>query len=203
MKPYIFICLSFITLFTGCIIERPTYYVSPLNGNSTSYHAMPLKKDSVTTATYASGSLYFGSANTVQTDKVFQLEGSVYQTKQFGIFEAYYGANILFGNYKVTPFDTSKFYTGANWNALNAASGNKLYEGVGAEGGINLVHVTRHGEWRIIGTELSMHQEFGNYARFRKNLPSNAANLIIRAAICQQSGLIQKPFAKQNPGHSV
>ena len=200
MKPYIFICLLFITLFSSCIVERPTYYVSPLNGNSTSYHAIPLKKDSIKTATYASGSLYFGSANTSQTDKVFQFEGAVYQTKQFGIFEAYYGANVLLGNYKVTPFDTASFYTNANWKALNARSGNKLYEGIGVEGGIDLVHVTRHGEWRIIGAELSTHQEFGDYVSFRKNLPADAANLIIRSGNLTTIGFNTETIRKTKQG---
>ncbi len=200
MKLLYSICLFVIVSFSSCIIERPTYYVSPFNGNSTAYHTMPLKKDSIKTATYTGGNLYFGRANTNQTDKVIHFEGNIYQAKQFGIFQAYYGANAGFGNYKVAPFDTATDYTTANWKALNAMAGNKFYGSIGAEGGINLVHVTRHGEWRIIGTELSTHHELGSYAKFRKNLPDNAANLIIRSPNFSTVGFNTETVRKTNHG---
>ncbi len=134
MIPCRFLLLCFIIGFTGCLIERSTYYVSPLNGNSTSYYAKPLLKDSVSTATYASGSVYFGSANTLMTDKVWNLQGAVYQVKQFDMFQAYYGVNAFFGSYKVASFDTTRFNTSNNWKALNQLAGTKSYAGAGISG---------------------------------------------------------------------
>ena len=200
MKVYsLFFALLFLLVcFTGCI-ERPVYYVSPYNGNSTSYHTMPLKKDSVKTATYASGSLYLGQANTALTDKVFNFEGSIYQAKQFGIFEAYYGVDASIGNYNVALYDSDAYAT-IDYQTLNANAGNKLYEGLGVEGGINLVHVTRHGEWRVIGTELTGHTDFGSYANFRKTLPATAANLIIRQQTYSTLGFNTESIRKTKHG---
>lgn len=200
MKWHIFIYIFIAVAFSSCIIERPTYYVSPLNGNNTSYHAMPLLSDSTKKATYASANLYFGNANTNQTDRVFNFQGSVYQARQFGIFEAYYGADIFAGNYKVAPFDTATYNTSLNWKTLNAMAGNKLYTGIGLSGGMNIVQPTRRGEWRIIGTELATHQEMGAYSAFRKKLPADAANLIIRSGNFTTIGLNTETVRKTKKG---
>jgi len=200
MKLYVSLCLCIAIAFSSCIIERPTYYVSPLNGNNTLYHAMLLQKDSISKATYASASLYLGNANTNQTDKVFNFQGSVYQARQFGIFEAYYGADAFAGNYKVTAFDTATYNSSIDWKALNAMAGNKLYTGIGLAGGMNIVHTTRHGEWRIIGAELASHQDFGAYYDFRKKLPANAANLIVRSGNFTTIGLNTETVRKTKQG---
>jgi hypothetical protein len=44
-------------------------------------------------------------------------------------------------------------------------------------------------EWRALGIETTVQNEFGNYADFRKSLPDSAANVIFRKTLTATIGL--------------
>ncbi|HUP11517.1 MAG TPA: hypothetical protein VM187_04880 [Niastella sp.] len=158
-------------LLGGCIEHR--YYVSPYNGNHSTYHPIPLKTDSVRSGYYVAGTVAIGGANDQGVDDVFAFHGNVSGGHNLGLFQAFYGLSLSAGNYKV---DTA---TGVY------RPGNKSFGGTGFEGGINVVMPFEGGEWRLIGVETSLYNEFGKYLQFRKTLPDpdsydNVIDLVVR-----------------------
>jgi hypothetical protein len=175
--------LNLVLLLAICFLSscyRQVFYVSPYNGNNESYHAMPLKADSIKSTTAVSGNLFVGAANTQGSDNVIAFNGSVYRTHQFGIFQAYYSGDLSLGNYNVTHLDSAGLDPAVNFRYVNSAAGSKFFYGYGAEGGINIVVPFHKGEWRALGIEGSTHQELGSYLDFRQKMPDSAATLIIR-----------------------
>jgi hypothetical protein len=171
------------TLCVGC--KESAYFQSPFQSNANTYKAMPRPgHDGAKTATYASGTFSFGGANHRWRDGVLSLTGSLHRGHAFGNFRAFYGVDGALGGYKVRPLHPGSGHFDEaypNDSLINVRSGRKFFGGVGASGGIYLTHPFNNGgEWRIIGTELSWMNEFGNYHSFRKNLPDTAANLISR-----------------------
>jgi hypothetical protein len=157
-----------------------------MHGLTNSYKAMPLKSDSIGPAFYAHGSVLAGFSNDRLQDDVIAVQGGLHNTHQFGNFQAYYGVNGSLGNYRVSSGYNNPdrgILTGFNSNLddslLNALSGNYRFGSWGLSGGLNIVtDFPGGGEWRILGLELDWQQEWGNYYRFRKNLPKSAANVI-------------------------
>lgn len=178
--------LSF--LFSRC----GTYsglYQSPLPTVSAPYTVIPLKSDSLRSATYISGGITEGGANEDLSDNLLALTGSIYRSHNFGHFQGFYGVNASIGSYYVRshPYVT--------WNAINnaminAAAGGKFFGGYGASGGIDFVHpIFRGSEWRVLGLSFSLQNEFGDYGRFRKALPDSAAGTIFHNNLIGVLGL--------------
>jgi hypothetical protein len=160
----------------GCV--RQNYFLSPFQANTPTYHSMPQLSEHAHTANYISGNFAKGSANKGD-DRVFDFKGEFYRAHSFGIFEAYYGAELALGNYIVSqqrpPTNSARdsFIT----NVLNKGIGNKFFGGYGFNGGISMVVPANYGrgEWRAIGIETSLTNEFGQYLLFRKQLPDSVA----------------------------
>ncbi|MEI9933854.1 MAG: hypothetical protein WDM71_03185 [Ferruginibacter sp.] len=95
---------------------------------------MPLKSDSVKSATFVGGNFYSGDANSQSSDYVFAFDGNISRSQQFGLFEAYYGADISLGNYKVATVDS--YYNSPTVNAqiINSMAGHKFFGGGGLSG---------------------------------------------------------------------
>jgi hypothetical protein len=177
-----------VTAFTGC--RQYAFYQSPLHANTSSYKATPLKSDSMAAATYASVNFMVGGANHRWHDNTWSFTGSLHRSHNFGMFQAYYGANTTLGVYDVRPYITSNdtvniprtsSFRPFDEAAINSRSGNKFFGAWGLMGGINVVvPAGRKSEWRALGTELSWNQEFGRYLDYRKDLPAGAANIVSR-----------------------
>lgn len=153
-------------VMAGCSVQQ-AYYVSPFNGNHHSYHPLPLQADSARSAYYLGAAIGFGAANDNETDQLSLFQAHVSGGHNFRPLQVYYSLGLSMGKYIVA----------AN-NALWRSS--YFYGGGGAEAGINAVVPFRNGEWRIIGVEGSLRQEFGDYLAFRKGLAPAAADLIVR-----------------------
>jgi hypothetical protein len=165
-------------LFTGC--KESAYFQSPFQSNANTYKAMPRASQGMKAATYASGTFSAGGANHRWRDGVLSFTGSLHRGHAFGNFRAFYGVDGILGGYKVRPLHGTGFLEHAypNDSLIYSRSGRKFFGGYGASGGIYLAQPFNNGgEWRIIGTELSWQNEFGDYYSFRKNLPDTAANL--------------------------
>lgn len=168
-------------LLTGC--TQYAYYQSPMHANTAIYKPIPLKKDSCSSAIYANGALTTGGTNENLRDGVKAFLGSLHKSHNFGMFQAYYGVSGALGRYRVERvYNSTNSYRNENLNdsLINGLSGNKFFGSYGAVGGINVVMPFRSGEWRIIGTEISLTNEFGRYLDFRNSLPDTAANIIER-----------------------
>ena len=189
-----------IFLLSGCALQQ-VYYVSPFNGNNTSYHAIPLKSDSTKSSNYISGSLYFGTANAHYSDDVFSFESNIYHCNQFGVFQSYYGIDASLGNYHVGTL-TGAYY-GQTVEYINPKAGNKFFGGIGIQGGMNFVLPLSHGEWRLMGIEMSSHMEYGSYLKFRKEIPDHLATLNIPSNTFSTIGLYSELVIKVKHGCSL
>ena len=179
---HLLISVVILSLFAKCTTSN--YYLNSLNGNHHYYHSIPLKSDSIVSALYFGSSIDLGAAN--YSDGVKSFGANIYRTHSFGIIQAYYEAGVTIGRYNVIkkrpdPYgsrDTTRI------NTYNNMTGPKFFGGYGFDGGLNIVvPVGRKGsEWRIIGFETSLQEEFGNYLKFRKNLPDSVSIINMKSS---------------------
>ena len=159
-----------------------------------------MKVDSLRSGIYVSGIFSSGSANDRAADHVTMFQGSLHRSSNFGIFQAYYGANLSLGSYYVNDYLNLNYnFNGSNgyfWDSTNhIPASHKFFGSYGISGGINIVathqHVRkyRHSEWRILGLETSLQREFGTYSDMRSKLSDTAANIIFRKKFSAYLGL--------------
>jgi hypothetical protein len=180
-----------IVLLTGCV--RQNYYLSPFHAISNPYHTIPLKSDHIRSASYINSSISVGDANRLRND-VLSFHGEYYRAHSFGNFEAYYGGNFSLGYYKVSSEFYGPTYSSADSfivKSINDRAGIKNFAGYGVTGGIAIVipYVRRGGEWRILGIEFSMQNEFGQYLKFRRTLPDSIATANTNASFFPTIGI--------------
>jgi hypothetical protein len=190
------------SLCCSCGPERQGYLLSPLNASSNTYRVIPMKMDSLKFAIYVNGIFSSGSANDQAADHVTMFQGSLHRSNNFGIFQAYYGANLSLGSYYVEDYyNLNHNFNGGNGYPYLMDSSNHIpgshnfFGSYGISGGIDIVathqHVRkyRHSEWRILGLETSLQREFGTYSDMRGKLPDTAANIIFRKQFSAYLGL--------------
>jgi hypothetical protein len=187
-----------ITLLNSCMEARQGYYLSPNNANSIPYHPIPLHTDSVRNAIYINGGYYIGTANYFGFDQVSVGQLSIHRSSNFGLFQAYYGADISLGAYNIADFYNSHYhYSGGLFSSIpitddtifHIPDKGQFFGSYGISGGINIVNASAGHEWRALGIEASVQNEFGNYSDFRKSLPDSAANVIFRKTLTATLGL--------------
>lgn len=166
-----------LVIFTGCF--RQAYYVSPMNGHTNSYSTIPLQSEKVKSATYAKGTVLLGILNDYGADASSAVQGAISRSHNFGSFQAYYGTGFTLGSYSLSPFDTGYNSTGLIAADINKHSGRNFFGAVGVDGGINVIVPMRGGEWRALGVETSLQQEFGEYLKARKAIPDSAVTHIV------------------------
>jgi hypothetical protein len=172
------LCLICLCFCSSCI--RRAYYYSPLQGNAFTYHAIPVGSDSVKAATYASGAISLGGMNEDWRDNVYSFKAGLHRSHVVDNFRFYYGATIALGSYNVKSYDNyyyDNYYL--DTSSINHHAGAKTFGGYGLNAGFSAsVPMGRRGEWRYVGVEGSLYNEFGDYYSFRKNLPDSAATII-------------------------
>ncbi len=185
-------------LLQGCVITSQSYYLSPQNANSNPYHTIPMISDSIKGATYGSFVYTPGNANYQGSDRLWSLQTSIYRSNNFGRVQAYYGANITLGSYRVGEFyniiyryDPTIFGPVSNPidTIYHIPPSYQTFGSYGVSGGLNYVIPFKKGEWRALGIETSLQNEFGNYAGFRNSLPDTAATVIFRKRFTGTIGL--------------
>jgi hypothetical protein len=200
-----------IVCLPGCIV-RQAFFVSPFNGNNLEYHPIPTIRDSVHAVIYSSLSYSNGSANDFGTDYLWSFHTSVFAAHQYENFQFHYGLGLTLGTYHMGTWkvDTGG-YRGYSLFAspntalptavqVNAYSGPHSFGGVGFQGGINGVTSIGPGEWRYLGLETSVTQEFGNYLAVRKQMPDSIATLINRSPLFATLGITTELVAKVGHG---
>ena len=161
-------------LFCSSCVET-SYFQSPLQGNNQGYHAVPVASDSVKSATYINASLSFGGSNQNWRDAVYALQAGLHRGHVLDNFRLNYGASLVVGSYNVKPY--YDYYSNKPNAGINV--GSKFFGAYGFYGGISAAApLGRRGEWRYIGLEGSLFNEFGDYYTFRKNLPDSLASEI-------------------------
>ena len=187
-----------VVLLNSCIESRQGYYLSPNNSNSIPYHPIPLHSDSIRSALYINGGYYIGNANYFGYDQVSVGQLSIQRSNNFGIFQAYYSANIHLGAYNIADFYNSHYHYSGGWFSFVPVAEDTIYHipdqgkffgSYGASGGINIVNASGKHEWRALGIEATIQNEFGNYSDFRKGLPDSAANVIFKKTLTVTMGL--------------
>jgi len=159
--------------FTSCI--QRTYYQSPLLGIVPAFRTMPVASDSLKAATYVNATVSLGGMNQNLHDDVFSFQSGLYRSHVLGNFRINYGAAVAAGTYHVDAYHA--FYPDTVSRIKNP--GTKFFGAVGGYGGISVARpMGRRGEWRYIGLEGSLFNEWGDYYSFRKGLADSAANTI-------------------------
>lgn len=174
------IIFSLISICFFSCIGRQAYYVSPFNGITNQYHTIPMRSDSVKSASYANATISIGGANEGETDPVFSLTTDLSRSHNFGVLQAYYGAGISIGSYKIKPYDSLGNNNTVNYRIINQNKGNYFFGGGTFDGGINFVASFDDFEWRVFGAETSLRQEFGDYVHARNKIPDSAATVVVR-----------------------
>lgn len=177
------LCYLFLCLAVGSCITPRSYIMSPMDINSSPYQSLPSTVDSQKAATYASFAFNGGGSNQTLRDGVFGIRAGISRSYQFGSFQAYYGGGINLGNYSMADGYAYRDYrplNGMNDTSYHYLSSNKFFGSYRVGGGMNLVipFGNGRGEWRIIGFETSYQREFGDYVRYRKQLPDSVADLV-------------------------
>jgi len=177
-KTLLLIGLVTALIFTSCI--HKSYYQSPVQGNIPSFHAIPLASDSLKSAVYVTATLSLGGMNERLRDNVISFQGGLHRSHAIDHFRMYYGASLAVGNYNVKRYDYYYYDTYyADTISINKNAGGKLFGAYGGYGGISAAaRMGRRGEWRYIGIEGNLFNEFGDYYTFRKSLPDSAATTI-------------------------
>jgi hypothetical protein len=208
-SPILLILLAAGFLSSGCFTTSPhqqPFYVSPFNGNSQTYHPLPLHTDSAPTAVYVGGSAFAGYANDMSTDHLGGANLSLHVAQHKGLWQWHYGLDATAGSYTLGTWkDNTKpsaiffpiilVYGNKTYPAplkadeLNAMSGSRFFGGLGFSGGFNGVIPMGQGEWRFLGVETSLHQEFGDYRQFREKLPDSLASYNVHQSFFGTAGL--------------
>jgi hypothetical protein len=100
----------------------------------------------------------------------------------------------------VNSFDSIGTSRTVNYKIINQFAGSKFFGAAGFEAGLNLVIPLGISEWRVIGIETSMQQEFGKYLQFRKQLPDSVATLLVRNSFLVTLGGYSEITAKIKHG---
>jgi hypothetical protein len=161
-----------------------------MNSQSAPYHTIPFKADSLKSAFYGSLIYTAGTANDKGRDWINAGQASIYRSHNLGNFQAFYGANITLGAYHQTEFYNANYTPGSAGligggdqpiDTFYQIPAHKYSFGsYGISGGINGVKSSGNTEWRYLGFETTLQNEFGDYYSFRKNLPDSAANIIFK-----------------------
>jgi hypothetical protein len=174
------VLFSFITISFFSCIGRQAYYVSPFNGINTPYHSVPMRGDSIKSASYFNASITAGGANEGENDPKYSLTADFSRSHNFGIFQAYYAGGLTVGSYRMKPYDSVGNNYTVNYRIINHNRGTYFFGGGGFDGGINIVTGSKDFEWRIFGLETSLRQEFGEFAKVRERIPDSAVTVVIR-----------------------
>jgi hypothetical protein len=171
--------IIFLLLLQSCV-GRQAFYMSPFNGLTGTYHTVPMLRDSVRSATYASAVFSSGSANDNGSDRVLAFRAGLSRSHSFGRFGAWYGASFIAGNYEVSTFDSFFNNNTVRYKIINQLAGRKAFTGGSLDGGLHFIVPGKKGEWRVLGVEGSYAREYGDYLHFRQVLPDSAATIISR-----------------------
>jgi hypothetical protein len=172
MKNSLLLYLSIIVCLVGCI--EPAYFISPLNSTSQTYHTIPLRSDSIKSATYVNGIITLGGANQNGRDNIYSFNGNISQSHNIGHLQAWYGIGVTAGNYLIQKYSETDIVIPPTDNFFCA---------VGLNGGVNVVvpFGNRGSEWRVIGIETSVQNEFGDYLKLRKSLIDSTTYSLVEA----------------------
>ncbi len=187
-RKYAFYGLSML-LLSGCV-GRQAFFVSPFNGVNNPYHTIPTKKDSLSSAFYINAALAWGSANDNAGDRVFAAYTNISQGLNFGRFQAFYGIGIGAGSYRVDTYGQDSILNPTvNARVIDANAGRKSFGGYGFDGGINYTISGKKNEWRMLGLEMSLRKDYGQYLSFRERLPPGSATINIQQSFYSTAGL--------------
>lgn len=166
----ILLCCLF---FTSCI--QKAYYQGPMVGSTSVYHTMPVASDSQKSATYANAAIGLGGMNERLRDDVFSFQSGFSRSHVLNSWRLNYGASVAVGTYHVDA--SAPLYPDTVSRIKN--TGTKFFGTYGGYASVSAATpLGRRGEWRYIGLEGNLFNEFGSYYTFRKDIPDSAANTI-------------------------
>lgn len=200
-KTLLIACLFIAVTLSSCL--HKAYYQHPVQANIPTYHVVPVASDSLASATFISGAFSLGGMNENLRDNVFSLQAGLHRSHVINKIRLYYGASAAVGSYTIKHYDYysySPYY--ADTSYINKNAGTKFWGAYGAYAGISAsARMGRRGEWRYLGLEGNLYNEFGNYYNFRKNMPDSAATTIDRKQYIGSLGISTELIFKGRSGN--
>ncbi len=187
-------------LLTSCGPQRKNaVFQHPMVGVTSGYHAMPVSSDSIKAATYADASFSIGQMGVSMHDDIFSFQGRVHRAVLLDNVRLYGGCMVALGNYRVKPYNGLSL--GLASGSLDSQTHNRFFGSYGVFGGVSLsAPVKRRHEWRYIGIEGGICNEFGNFLSFRKSLPDSVYRGNDRNSVIGSLGLTTEVIFKRRSG---
>ncbi len=181
------------------------YYLTPFDINSNHYHNIPLHTDSFKAATYVHAVFTGGNANDNARDFLYAFQFNLHRAHNFGNFQAYYGGGFSLGSYLVGNYTTYDHYYYPRDTSFNIPYSQQFFGSYGLNAGMNWVipFANGRGEWRTIGFQASVENEFGDYLKFRKNLPDSVVNINAKYSLTTTLGGASEIIWKTRHGTSI
>ncbi len=169
--------LLLLSMFSLSACVSSTFFHSPLQGNTAVYRTMPVASDSMKSAVYASAAISLGGMNELWREGVYKFQAGLHRSHVLGNFRLNYGASGAIGFYNLKSY----FDANGNYVGIGQSPDAKFFGAWGVYGGASAARpLGRRGEWRYIGIEGSLFNEWGDYADFRQHLSDSAAQEIDR-----------------------
>jgi hypothetical protein len=186
MKKHFTLVLFLLIFFSSC--STPSYLLSQLHTDSHPYYTIPVRADSIKSATYANAHFTTGAANYNLRDNTYDFQGGFSRSHNFGHFQAYYAASIVVGDYDLHDYSN---------NYVTYPQQNRYFGAYGFNGGIDLAEtIDRHGSEFRIGAETSLQREFGDYLKFRKSLPDSSVDILDKEKFVKTLGIYAEVIKK-------
>ena len=189
-------------ILTGCI-ERRAFFLNPYQGITPTYRSVQLQQDSIRSAFQATGALITSQANPQYNDHVFQFNANISRTHTHKFIGFRYGASFSYGSYEVSRIDSFGNSNTVDYKYINDHAGNYSTGGYGIDGAVHLLHVNDGVEWRVVGMEFTLNKEFGDFYKFRLDMPRNSATIIDSADVFSTLGVYTEVIntkGKMRPG---
>ncbi|WP_207534471.1 hypothetical protein [Desertivirga arenae] len=175
MKYFTFSITVLVLAFSSCTSK---FYTPALINSNVSYQPKPLSSDSVKAANYLSGSIN-NALGEMMADEIIFGQLNYNRAHVYNNVNIVYGAYGFLGTYKNGALDVGEPYYFEK----------KSFSGGGGRLSANYFLRMGRADFRIIGFELGVSREFGEYSRFRdevrsaKDFYSDAGNVVTTAGL--------------------
>lgn len=174
--------LVLMILLSSCTSR--SIFRSPYTTQQNSYHVMPNLTDEQPTAHYLTLSASTGASNDYWRDETILFQGKYHVAGKLGKhLQGFAGAHGTAGWYDISSRSYLEQYdpvTG-QYTQYYGPQGNKFTGSVGGTAGLAVViPLGDRVEWRVIGAEMAVGQEFGAFYKARVSIPDSAVDLTDR-----------------------
>ena len=146
-----------------------------------------------------------GGANYQYRDDLYAFHLGIHRSHNLGHFQAYYGVGLTLGSYEVQQYD-GYFSSPPRYirdTVVRIPASKDFFGAYGFNGGLNYVISNERSEWRVLGLETSIQNEFGRYLNFRKSIRDSAIDILATDNWTRTLGIATDFVVKRRRGTEV